>query len=609
MAITKITGASIAADSIDGTKIADDAINSEHITDGGVDNAHIGDLAATKLTGTIASGRLSASNLGSGTIPIGRIADDAITNAKMADDAIDSAQIADGAVDNVHLATGIASSKLTGALPAIDGANLTGIDPSTTYQREIQADINFLAMRMSTEKFTKDDQFIDTFINTSGIDTANSTYEQVTGGYCVGGTIVNATTGNASFSYTGSAQSWTVVSGATTVNARIWAAGGSSDYSNNRGGHGSAIVGDIDTSGISTLTIVVGRGGAYTTVGGDGGGGGGFSGVFSSSTLNQANSLLIAGGGGGAGDGNSTRGGDGGGNNSNKDGEHGLQGGTAGATHAGKGGTQSAAGAQGNNGTGSNYWDNCNGYGASAAGGALSAGDGGYTCSTAGSRSFNPVTKPTTAQGGGGRGGFEPGGYVGGGGGGGGYWGGGGGSAGSWSDGGAGAGAGSSYAKSGSTSSVTYYAAQSLTSGAGYDASKDGTGTVGAAGQPGKVYLSWSIGGTVSGGSDLTLQSISTTAATVPTSADLSILMEDGAGTATLNTDIKGYVSRNGGTTWAQGTLVSDGSWGTNKKIIAFTGEDISGQSSGTSMKYKITTHNQSGSKETRIHSIALSWA
>jgi hypothetical protein len=73
MAITKITGASIAADSIDGTKIADDAINSEHITDGGIDDVHIGDLAATKLTGTIASGRLSASNLGSGTVPTARL--------------------------------------------------------------------------------------------------------------------------------------------------------------------------------------------------------------------------------------------------------------------------------------------------------------------------------------------------------------------------------------------------------------------------------------------------------------------------------------------------------------------------------------------------------
>ena len=80
MAITKITGASIAADSIDGTKIADDAINSEHITDGGVDDVHIGDVAATKLTGTIASGRLSASNLGSGTVPTARLGSGTASN-------------------------------------------------------------------------------------------------------------------------------------------------------------------------------------------------------------------------------------------------------------------------------------------------------------------------------------------------------------------------------------------------------------------------------------------------------------------------------------------------------------------------------------------------
>ena len=67
MAITKITGASIAADSIDGTKIADDAINSEHITDGGIDNVHIGDLAASKLTGTVADARLPTNIVDTGT--------------------------------------------------------------------------------------------------------------------------------------------------------------------------------------------------------------------------------------------------------------------------------------------------------------------------------------------------------------------------------------------------------------------------------------------------------------------------------------------------------------------------------------------------------------
>ena len=86
-------------------------------------------------------------------------------------------------------------------------------------------------------------------------------------------------------------------------------------------------------------------------------------------------------------------------------------------------------------------------------------------------------------------------------------------------------------------------------------------------------------------------------------------IMEDGAGTATINTDIKGYVSRDGGSNWTQGTLASEGSWGSNKKILAFHNLNISGQPSGTNMKYKITTHNQSASKQTRIHAVSLAWA
>jgi len=184
MALTKVTSGGITADAIDGTKIADDAINSEHLTDGGIDDVHIGDVAATKLTGTIASGRLSASNLGSGTVPtarlgsgtansgvflrgdntwaaagstsasdltsgtlpIARIADDAITNAKMADDAIDSAQIADGAIDAVHLASNsvdsnkIANDSITNAMMRDDAVGVaelsaTGTASSSTFLR------------------------------------------------------------------------------------------------------------------------------------------------------------------------------------------------------------------------------------------------------------------------------------------------------------------------------------------------------------------------------------------------------------------------------------------------------------------------------------------
>jgi len=108
---------------------------------------------------------------------------------------------------------------------------------------------------------------------------------------------------------------------------------------------------------------------------------------------------------------------------------------------------------------------------------------------------------------------------------------------------------------------------------------------------------------------NLTLQSTATTADTTPTTGDIVMLLEDAVGTATLNTDIKGYVSRDGGTTWTQGTLTDEGGWGTNKKVLAFHNLDISAQPSGTSMKYKVTTHNQSASKETRVHATSLAWA
>jgi len=108
---------------------------------------------------------------------------------------------------------------------------------------------------------------------------------------------------------------------------------------------------------------------------------------------------------------------------------------------------------------------------------------------------------------------------------------------------------------------------------------------------------------------DLTLQSTDTTASTAnPDYADMVCLIEDAEGTATLNTDIKGYISEDSGSTWTEGTFVDEGSWGTNKKIIAFHDLDISAQS-GSSMCYKITTHNQSaGSKETKIHATSIGW-
>jgi len=136
------------------------------------------------------------------------------------------------------------------------------------------------------------------------------------------------------------------------------------------------------------------------------------------------------------------------------------------------------------------------------------------------------------------------------------------------------------------------------------------TNTHGQAGGSGIVVIRYNRNTQFLSIGDLTLQSVDTTAVDgAPTKADLIMLMENAAGTATLNTDIKGFISRDSGTTFTQGTLVDEGSYGTStKRIVAFHDLDISGQPSGTSICYKITTHNQSASKSTRIHAVSHGW-
>ena len=109
--------------------------------------------------------------------------------------------------------------------------------------------------------------------------------------------------------------------------------------------------------------------------------------------------------------------------------------------------------------------------------------------------------------------------------------------------------------------------------------------------------------------SNMTLISTANTALSAPTTGDIVLLIENATGTATLNTDLKAYISRNGGTGWDQATLVDKGSWGTNKKIVSVNDVAFSNSASGTDMRYKIETLNQSGSKVTRIHATSLAWA
>jgi hypothetical protein len=106
------------------------------------------------------------------------------------------------------------------------------------------------------------------------------------------------------------------------------------------------------------------------------------------------------------------------------------------------------------------------------------------------------------------------------------------------------------------------------------------------------------------GTENMTLLSNAQVAESVPTSARL-VLFEEDVDTITLNTDLKAYVSRDNGTTYSQVTLVNEGYYTTSKNILAGL-VDISGQPSGTNMKYKVETLN---AKNLKLHGTGVNWA
>ena len=104
---------------------------------------------------------------------------------------------------------------------------------------------------------------------------------------------------------------------------------------------------------------------------------------------------------------------------------------------------------------------------------------------------------------------------------------------------------------------------------------------------------------------NMTLQSTAYTAQSQPD--DVRIVLDEytATGSATINTDLKAYASRDNGTTFTQITLTDSGTIESNHKLLIGSA-DISGQPAGTSMVYKLTTHN---TKDIRIYGTSLTWA
>ena len=101
---------------------------------------------------------------------------------------------------------------------------------------------------------------------------------------------------------------------------------------------------------------------------------------------------------------------------------------------------------------------------------------------------------------------------------------------------------------------------------------------------------------------DMTLISESVTAKAEPDEAFI-VLWEEDMETLTLNTDIKAWASCDGGTNWAQATLSDKATLSTGRVLTGTA--DVSSQT-GTSMKWKVTTHN---SKELRLHGVGMEWS
>ena len=529
------------------------------------------------------------------------IADDAVTTAAIADDAITSATIADDAItetkinktaissqSEVTAATGdyllVGDASASNSLKKTPISSVLDLNDTSVLENNIALLGFYRASDNAASKYNLVDQVIDEYQDATGIDASAST-DEVLGGsgslkYYSGATSSTGSTVTTTYTYDGTDDTITLNNGESIAGTIMaWGGGGGADSagSGKHGGGGGYVTGTLAyTSDGTDLIVSVGQGGMMGTKGGSGGAGGGYSGVFLGSKA-HGNSVIVAAGAGGAGDGYDGAAGGG------------TTGGSSGST--GGGGTQSAGGAVS---TGSSI------YSQPAAGSTLQGGVAGSeqdpVANAGQSGSFN----------GGGMGGSEPGGKMSGGGGGGGYYGGGGGHA---NTSGYGGGGGSSYHNS------TYISSATNTSGGanapGYTGtnypSGVGTSALSSAGGNGAVWISYAI--TAPTGANMVLQSTDTTAETTPTTGDIVMLIENATGTATLNTDIKAFISRDSGANFTQGTLVDEGSWGTNKKILAFHGLDISGQPSGTSMCYKITMHNQDANKITRVHATSFAWA
>ena len=509
-----------------------------------------------------------------------------------------------------------------------DGSNLTNLPVLPSDIDNLINNISILGFKVATNgslaKYNLVNQVIDEFTDASGIDASASTNEQLlngyfrgaSGNYPTGGTVTTYSSGGVNYrvhSFLSNAN-FVAASSGTVDMLLVGGGGGGGNYLGGGGGGGAVLHVQNRTLSAATYAVVRGNGGAggpSNTSDGQIGSGSYFGSDYASTNLYARPGGAASGHGNGG---------------ASTSGTHATVVSSTAITGTGNGGGGASAGASAGQGatptsrtvtapsgeTWTLYSNNAGGNGTQggthASGGGGGAGGAGANGSSSGNGGVGVQIN------------IDGNNY---------YWGGGGGGGNitrvnSGANGGLGGGGGAGGENgAGSGGGSALNAGGSPTANGGHTAGGDGGANTGGGGGGGSHGdYDGGDGGTgivivryadtqFLSTADLTLQSVDTTAVDgAPTKADLVILMENGVGTATLNTDIKGFISRDSGTTFTQGTLVDEGSYGTNtKRIVAFHDLDISSQPSGTSVCYKITTHNQSaGSKETRITAVSHGW-
>jgi len=550
---------------------------------------------------------LQTVNPGAGSVGTSQIADLAVTDAKLAATQDLSTKTITLPASVSGLGTGITNAQLAGSIDVttkitgkVPTANLgTGTASSSTYlagdqtyktieeydDNVVQSNIAMLGFKVavngSLTRYNLVDQSIDEFYDTSGIDASASTNEVRTASgsnyYYDGGTSTAPTVTQDADSVTTdglyTVYKWTGTGTGSynndTTQSHEWlvVAGGGAGGEHQGGGGGA---GGVRTG--TTLSLIGGN--SYTPTVGAGGSAKDDSGDDSSLAGTGITTITSTGGGYGGSypSTNAASGGSGGGG--------GSQGGyTAGAgntpaitQYVAAGETTTVQGFVGGTGQSGSPYNPGGGGGAGEAGNTDGIGHGGDGIASS-------ITGASVYYGGGGGGGYDD--------------------AGPGGEGGGGDGSPGSSSPSGGNGTAN--------TGGGGGGAYTGGSTPGTGGSG--IVILRRLTNIVTAGGDMTLQSTDVTAVSEPSYGEFVTLIENAYGTAVLNTDIKGYVSRDSGTTFTQGTLVDEGTWGTNKKVLGFHDLDISSQPSGTSMCYKITTHNQSASsKETRIYATSIGW-